>query len=185
MKKVHDSIPYVCLYREYLEVLAPFTHEEIGCLVMAMLRYSQFGEVPEFSGNERYIWPMLKSKIDLDKDAYQLKCEKNRRNGKKGGRPANKPELNSETDGFSEEPKKANQNQNQNQSQNQSQNHNQNENKSESQKENKKPAAALAAEKGSPCDRYFGEDPFAQELEALLFRPEGNISGLEAIRNTG
>ena len=115
MKKVHDSIPYVCLYREYLEVFAPFTYEEIGRLVTAMLRYSQFGEVPEFSGNERYIWPTLKSKIDLDKDAYQLKCEKNRRNGKKGGRPANNPEVNSETDGFSEEPKKANQNHNQSQ----------------------------------------------------------------------
>lgn len=105
MKKDRETIPYVCLYDDYLEMWALFTNEEKGRLTDAMLRYSRYGELPELEGNERFVWPMIRSKIDRDQNAYRERCEKNRRNGKKGGRPPKKTAVATETDWFSEEPK--------------------------------------------------------------------------------
>ena len=97
---------YVCLYVSYLESLAPFSDEEIGRMVRAMLIYTATGETPLFDGNERFIWPTLKAQIDRDEAAYQERCEKNRANGAKGGRPKNQSVI-TKTEWFSEEPKKA------------------------------------------------------------------------------
>lgn len=97
---------YVCLYVSYLESLAPFSDEEIGRMVRAMLIYTATGEIPLFDGNERFIWPTLKAQIDRDEAAYQERCEKNRANGAKGGRPKNQSVI-TETEWFSEKPKKA------------------------------------------------------------------------------
>jgi len=60
------EIPYVCLYMSYLQSLSPFTDEERGRIVMAMLNYAATGEVPQFEGNERFIWPSLQAQIDRD-----------------------------------------------------------------------------------------------------------------------
>ena len=95
---------YVCLYVSYLESLAPFSDEEIGRMVRAMLIYTATGETPLFDGNERFIWPTLKAQIDRDEAAYQERCEKNRANGAKGGRPKNQSVI-TKTEWFSEEPK--------------------------------------------------------------------------------
>lgn len=97
---------YVCLYVSYLESLAPFSDEEIGRMVRAMLIYTATGEMPLFDGNERFIWPTIKAQIDRDEAAYQERCEKNRANGAKGGRPKNQSVI-TETEWFSEKPKKA------------------------------------------------------------------------------
>ena len=98
---------YVCLYASYLESLSPFSDAEIGRMVIAMLTYSATGEEPKFDGNERFMWPTLKTQIDRDEAAYQERCEKNRANGAKGGRPSKKPTVIPETERFSEKPKKA------------------------------------------------------------------------------
>ena len=97
---------YVCLYVSYLESLAPFSDEEIGRMVRAMLIYTATGEMPLFDGNERFIWPTIKAQIDRDEAAYQERCEKNRANGTKGGRPKNQTVI-TETEWFFEKPKKA------------------------------------------------------------------------------
>jgi len=104
------DIPYVCLYSRYLQTLAPFTDAERGRIMTAMLTYSTTGEIPEFEGNERYIWPTIQAQIDRDADAYQEKCVKNRANGAKGGRPPKKQTDSKKTERFSEKPKKANTN---------------------------------------------------------------------------
>lgn len=98
---------YVCLYISYLESLAPFTNEEIGRIVKAMLTYASAGELPQFEGNERFIWPTLKAQIDRDEAVYQDRCEKNRVNGAKGGRPPKNRTVIPETERFLEKPKKA------------------------------------------------------------------------------
>ena len=82
-----SEIPYVCLYRSYLESVAPFSEAERGRLLTAMLVYAVRGEEVRLPGNERYLWPTIKSQIDRDAAAYRERCEKNRDNGKKGGRP--------------------------------------------------------------------------------------------------
>ena len=99
------GIPYICLYTSYLTSLAPYTDSQLGRLVRAMLTYRTAGEVPEFQGSERYIWPMLKDQLDRDLESYWQRCEKNRANAAKGGRPKNQSVI-LETDGFSEKPKK-------------------------------------------------------------------------------
>lgn len=102
------EIPYVCLYSRYLQTLAPFTDTERGRIMTAMLTYSTTGEIPEFEGNERFIWPTIQAQIDRDAAMYQEKCAKNRANGAKGGRPPKNQTVNSETERFLEKPKKAN-----------------------------------------------------------------------------
>lgn len=74
---------FVCLYHSYLDAMEALGDAERGRLMTAMLTYSSQGAVGELSGNERYIWPMIRSQIDRDKGAYELKCEKNRASGGK------------------------------------------------------------------------------------------------------
>ena len=100
------DIPYVCLYMSYLQSLSPFTDEERGRIVMAMLNYATTGEIPQFEGNERFIWPSLQAQIDRDIGTYQAKCSRNRANGAKGGRPPRNPTVIPETERFLEKPKK-------------------------------------------------------------------------------
>ena len=100
------DIPYVCLYTSYLQTLSPFTDEERGRIVTAMLNYAATGEPPQFEGNERFIWPSLQTQIDRDIATYQAKCIKNRENGAKGGRPQKNQTVMPETERFLEKPKK-------------------------------------------------------------------------------
>lgn len=100
------DIPYVCLYMSYLQSLSPFTDAERGRLVTAMMNYAATGEVPQFDGNERFIWPSLQNQIDRDIETYQAKCARNRANGSKGGRPSKNQTVIPETERFLEKPKK-------------------------------------------------------------------------------
>ena len=140
MSEKPNSMPYVCMYADYLEALAPFSDEERGRLLMAAIRYATAGEEPAFTGNERFIWPSLKGKIDRDAAAYQEKCEKSRVNGRKGGRPK-------KTEGFSEEPKKANKNENKNKNENENKNENKNKNEREKEEKEEKETPAPEAQK--------------------------------------
>jgi len=90
---------YFCAYHDMLETLEPLNDGEKGRLFTACLLYSKTGEVPQLNGNERFIFPSLKAQIDRDKAKYDARCEKNRENGIKGGRPT-------KTEWFSEKPKK-------------------------------------------------------------------------------
>ena len=149
MTQERTELPFVCMYTDYLDRLAPFTAEERGSLLTAMLTYARTGEVPEFTGNERFIWPTLQAQLDRDIQAYWDRYERNRRNGSKGGRKKKNPEVSEKTGGFSEEPTLSNKNKNENENKNQNKSKSENENKIENQKEsesqNNKPAAAIAA----------------------------------------
>ena len=100
------EIPYVCLYMSYLQSLSPFTDVERGRIVTAMLNYASTGEIPQFEGNERFIWPSLQAQIDRDIETYQAKCARNRANGSKGGRPPKNPTVTPGTERFFQKPKK-------------------------------------------------------------------------------
>ena len=99
------ALTYVCLYLSYSKTFAPFSDEERGRIMTAMLNYAATGELPLFEGNERYIWPTIQEQIDRDSVTYQGKCEKNKKNGKLGGRPKKQAVI-SETERFLEKPKK-------------------------------------------------------------------------------
>lgn len=62
---------YFPAYHSYLEVMEALTDAEKGRLFTACLLYSKTGEVPQLSGNERYLFPAFRSQIDRDKKSYE------------------------------------------------------------------------------------------------------------------
>ena len=77
---------YFAAYHSYLEAIEPLNDAERGRLFTACLLYSKTGEAQELRGNERFIFPGLKSQIDRDAETYTRKCETNRANGAEGGK---------------------------------------------------------------------------------------------------
>ena len=71
---------YVCLYHSYLDAMETLGDAERGRLMTAMLEYSLRGAIGELRGNEKHIWPMIRSQIDRDMEAYKQKCETNKNN---------------------------------------------------------------------------------------------------------
>ena len=69
------------IYHELLDWIEPFGDAECGRLLREMLTYSMTGEAEELSGNEKYIWPAIRAKIDRDKEAYDSKCKQLVANG--------------------------------------------------------------------------------------------------------
>lgn len=84
---------YFNAYHSYLKAIEPFNDSERGRLFTALLEYSITGEVPELSGNERFIFPTMQQQIDRDASAYEDKCAKNRRNGAQANAGERPPSL--------------------------------------------------------------------------------------------
>ena len=74
---------YLKIWTSFREVIDPLNDGERGRLFTAMLEYAELGTLPEFKGNERFIWPSAKQAIDRAAE----KAEILHQNGAKGGRP--------------------------------------------------------------------------------------------------
>lgn len=61
---------YAALPHEYLEEFADLTDEEIGRLVMALVRYSATGQEPELKGNERFLWRRVMAQENRFQESY-------------------------------------------------------------------------------------------------------------------
>lgn len=96
---------YFCAYHSYIESMEQLTDAERGRLFTACLFYSKTGEAPQLSGNERFVFPAMRSQIDRDIQNYEDFVKKQSKNGKKGGRPR-KPTESQKTQPFFEKPKK-------------------------------------------------------------------------------
>jgi hypothetical protein len=72
------------------ETLSLYSDEERGRLLSAMMAYSFRGEEPELTGNERFVWPMLRNHID----SCEERSEKMKANGKRSGKTESKHEAN-------------------------------------------------------------------------------------------
>lgn len=70
---------YLKVFTDFEEAIEPINDAEAGRLFRAMLKYARTGETPQFSGNERYVWPTAKLHIDREV-AFS---EKQRRNATK------------------------------------------------------------------------------------------------------
>ena len=83
---------YLKVWTSFREIIEPLNDGERGRLFTAMLEYAELGTLPEFKGNERFIWPSAKQAIDRAAE----KADTLRQNGAKGGRPPkqNKEEPN-------------------------------------------------------------------------------------------
>ena len=78
---------YICLYHSYLDAIQALSDAERGRLLTAMLNYALTGDAGNLRGNERFVFPIIKSQIDRDNAKYETKCRINAANGKNGGRP--------------------------------------------------------------------------------------------------
>lgn len=96
---------YFCAYHSYIESMEQLTDAERGRLFTACLFYSKTGEAPQLSGNERFVFPAMRSQIDRDIQNYEDFVKRQSENGKKGGRPR-KPTESQKTQPFFEKPKK-------------------------------------------------------------------------------
>lgn len=74
---------HVKLLLRYADEFGSYSAAEVGRLVLAMMEYHASGVEPEFSGNERFVWPAFRRDIDREKAALSNARE----SGKKGGRP--------------------------------------------------------------------------------------------------
>ena len=88
--------PGVMLYFDSLRFVPDLTLEDCGRLFRAILAYSEFGEVPEFTGELRIAWVTVKPKIDHDAEQYERKSRNNaystycRETKKQGKEPVDK-----------------------------------------------------------------------------------------------
>lgn len=65
--------------------------EERGRLFTALLEYSKDGTLIPLTGNERFVFPGIRSQIDRDKEQWKKTDEQQASYGRKGGRPRKKP----------------------------------------------------------------------------------------------
>ena len=80
---------YLKVFTNFVEVIEPLGEAEMGRLFVAMLKYAESGATPDLRGNERFVWPIAKQNIDRTVEEYEGIVNRNRENGKKGGRPKN------------------------------------------------------------------------------------------------
>lgn len=84
------ALTYLKIFADMEETLSLYSDEERGKLFSAMMAYSFRGEEPEFTGAERFVWPMLRNHID----SCEERSEKMKANGKRGGKTESKSEAN-------------------------------------------------------------------------------------------
>lgn len=75
-------------YLDWRQHLAMLTDEERGRLIMALLDYQDTGAVPDdMTGAAGMAFSFMRAQLDRDREKYERRCEANRENGMKGGRP--------------------------------------------------------------------------------------------------
>lgn len=83
------------IYLDYQEQFELLSDEQAGQLIKATIKYEKTGEITELDGMVKMAFSFIKTQLDRDREKYQAKCEKNRENAKKGGRPKKNQEDNS------------------------------------------------------------------------------------------
>lgn len=116
------------MYTEWEEQFSMLSDEDSGALIKAIISYCSAGSVPDtLSGAAKMAFSFMRAQIDRDAEKYDDACQRNRKNGKKGGRPKNPPVFSDnpknppvflETGRFFEEPKKPNEKEKENENEN-------------------------------------------------------------------
>ena len=73
---------YIQLYYSYTEQLQLLPPEQCGKLTIALLKYAQTGEIPDFPADSAVLmlFSLIRSQIDRDYARYDAKCKKNSEN---------------------------------------------------------------------------------------------------------
>lgn len=96
------------MYKEWSDPINMLSDNQAGKLLKAMYEYWTDGKQPDFNNDPALtmISSFIFSQFKRDEIAYEEKCQINKANGAKGGRPKNQSKP-KETERFSEKPKKA------------------------------------------------------------------------------
>lgn len=92
------------LYNSFYEPIKGLKNEQLGKLLRAIFNYTINGEITQ-EDDILVAFMFIKNQLDLDNEKYQKICERNRTNGKKGGRPKTQKNPKKPT-GINENPKK-------------------------------------------------------------------------------
>lgn len=92
------------MYSEWQPLLEGMSDEQAGQLFKKIYAYQTGNEYEIQDALILGVFNMIKAKFDADRKLYDEKCEKNRANGAKGGRPK-KQEKAKETERLEEKPK--------------------------------------------------------------------------------
>lgn len=92
------------IYLDYEEQFNLLTDEQIGQLMRAIIKYEKTREVPQLDGVVKMAFSFIKTQLDRDREKYEARCEKNRENAKKGGRPRKNQKDNLKTERFLQKP---------------------------------------------------------------------------------
>lgn len=99
-------------YDEWGGSFALLPAEDQAQLLMAILEYRRTGTPPELEGGVEIAFSFIRSQLDRDNERYTRRCERNRQNGAKGGRPkkaegsSENPQKPRESERLFEKPKK-------------------------------------------------------------------------------
>ena len=76
------------MHNEYMEIIEMLPDAEKGRLLMALMIYSQDGTEPDdLETATMMAFVIIRKRIDYDSLKYDGVCERNQKNGKRGGRP--------------------------------------------------------------------------------------------------
>lgn len=75
------------LYLEQKEIFETLSDNEAGKLIKAIFEYESTGQSPKLNKTLNLVFIPIKNALDRNRLKYEAQVEKNRKNGKKGGRP--------------------------------------------------------------------------------------------------
>lgn len=85
-----NETPGFMTWREAAIMYSLMPDEEASTAIKATVNYFLYGTIPELEGVASHVFEIMKADIDRNNEKYQKTCERNRENGKKGGRPPKK-----------------------------------------------------------------------------------------------
>ena len=138
---------YLKVFTDFAPSLELLGDVEAGRLFKAMLKYAESGEDTELRGNEKFLWMVAKANIDRERTF----CEKQKHNGKLGGRPSKKPKKTQRNPEKPNESQKSQQDQEQEQEQEQDQEQEQEKRQEQDQEQEKRSWGAAAAAVSNPA----------------------------------
>ena len=96
------------LFAEQREIFENLTDKQAGQLIKAIFEYESTRIIPELDKTVKVAFIPIKQTLDKNYEKYIEKCEQNKLNGKKGGRPKKPKETEqnpNKPNGFFENPK--------------------------------------------------------------------------------
>jgi hypothetical protein len=106
-----QKIDTFILRNDFFPQIKLLGREQRGDLLTAIFAYSTGEELPEMDQVTQMCFGFIKASLDANSEKYQARCDKNRENGSRGGRPSrrangseNNRTVSEESERFSEEP---------------------------------------------------------------------------------